>query len=55
MTLYKCDNSDLEELTGDYSTVTAYNLSESPVAAGAYLMLMRIGNKWWIMFEDCGA
>lgn len=53
VTLYKCDDSTLAALTGDYSTVTAYNLAGSTVAANAYLMLMRIGNKWWVMFEDC--
>lgn len=55
VTLYKCDDTTLEAVTGSGATVTAYNLSGATVAADAYLMLVRIGNKLWVNFEDCGA
>ena len=54
VTLYKCDDTTLVALTGDYSTVTAYNMSGSTVAANAYLQIKRIGNKWFVDVEDCG-
>lgn len=51
--LWRCDDSGQLFLV-NADLVTAYNLATAEVAANAYLMLVRIGNCYWIMFEDCG-
>jgi hypothetical protein len=50
VTMWKCDDTTLEATSVE---VTAWNLSESAVADDAYLMLVRIGNKLWVIWEDC--
>lgn len=34
-------------------SVTFYNLAASVVASGVYIMLLRWGNKWVVVWEEC--
>lgn len=47
------DNSDVLQTESPDRTVTVKNLAATAVGSAKYIMVMRVGNKWFVVWEEC--